>query len=219
MPMLLARRTRAEARTSITRLFCCRCHDEEPSMHGSFCCTVDDAADLAPSVAEAESQLNSLRHDLIVPSTPSGPLFAALADTFRFGVKSEHLMAVIDEFSKTSLSRYDNFEQLRENCWKVASAVGLLSLPVFAIATRRLWSSEDQPCHAVYTFCVTSKRIRAGRICPRMSAGLRYQGGGTSSGVVDEAFAIFAFQVRRAPLLSVRSASFRWYRTPLAFVP
>jgi phytoene synthase len=174
----------------------------------SFCRTVDDAADLAPSVAEAESQLNSLRHDLTLclSGCSSGPLFAALADTIaRFGVKSEHLMAVIDGVQQDlTVTRYDNFEQLREYCWKVASAVGLLSLPVFGYRDpQAVEYAEDLGLAMQLTNILRDIKedLERGRIyLPQdelSSYGIREEA--LASGVVDEAFRDFlAFQVRRA---------------------
>lgn len=101
----------------------------------SFCRTVDDAADEAPSQAIAQAQLKKLRQDLslCLEGRPPNLQFATLADTIaRFDLRPEHLLAVIDGVEQDlTVTRYDNFDELRSYCWKVAGAVGLLSLAIF----------------------------------------------------------------------------------------
>jgi phytoene synthase len=107
----------------------------------SFCRTVDDAADEAPSPAIAEDELKKIRYDLALclEGRPPNLQFAALADTItRFGLKPEHLLAVIDGVEQDlTVTRYDDFDQLRDYCWKVAGAVGLLSLAIFGYSDSR----------------------------------------------------------------------------------
>ena len=76
-----------------------------------------------------------LRQDLslCLEGRPPNLQFAALADTIaRFDLRPEHLLAVIDGVEQDlTVTRYDNFDELRSYCWKVAGAVGLLSLAIF----------------------------------------------------------------------------------------
>lgn len=174
----------------------------------SYCRSVDDAADLAPSLAEAQSQLNKLRQDLAlcVSGRPTSPLFVALADTIaRFDVKPEHLEAVLDGVEQDlTVTRYEDFERLREYCWKVASAVGLLTLPVFGYSDpRAVGYAEDLGLAMQLTNILRDIKedLERGRVyLPQdelASYGITEEM--LARGVVDEALRGFlAFQVQRA---------------------
>ncbi len=107
-----------------------------------FCRSVDDAVDEAPAGLEASdprsaaSQLSAWRGELAAcygagdPATPQGRALAPLVG--RFGLPRDAFEAVIDGVAMDlGRSRYATFDDLREYCLRVASAVGLLCIEIF----------------------------------------------------------------------------------------
>jgi phytoene synthase len=76
--------------------------------------------------------LAEVRHKLAAGST-DGPLWTALADTLaRFPIPQRVFEYIIEGVEQDlTVFRYEVFGQLREYCFRVASAVGLASLEVF----------------------------------------------------------------------------------------
>lgn len=101
----------------------------------AYCREVDDAADLAADDAQATANLEQLRHQLqeCLQGRPTGDVFTALAAIRRiYPIYTQHLYAVLVGVEQDlHIKRYQTYQQLRQYCWHVASAVGLLSLSVF----------------------------------------------------------------------------------------
>lgn len=101
----------------------------------SFCRLADDAADLAPTAQIGQEKIWQLRHNLsdCLSGRPKNLVFLALADAQRrFNLQPDYLHAILAGVEQDlTVTRYADFAMLRSYCWKVASAVGLLSLDVF----------------------------------------------------------------------------------------
>jgi 15-cis-phytoene synthase len=114
-----------------------------------FCRTVDDAVDEAPAAdgqsvdaeGSAASELARWRRELAacydgVPQTTQGANLAPFIK--RFALPRDAFEAVIDgvamDLDKT---RYATFDDLREYCLRVASAVGLLCIGIFGYTDPR----------------------------------------------------------------------------------
>lgn len=108
-----------------------------------FCRAVDDAVDEAPGGSEAEvraegaRQLVAWRRELAAcygegePRTPQG--LALRRFIGRFGLPRDAFEAVIDGVGMDlERTRYATFDELREYCLKVASAVGLVCIEIFS---------------------------------------------------------------------------------------
>lgn len=103
----------------------------------AFCRKVDDVADEdAVPVEERRQQLAAWRQDLKMASegqTPRMPTNRELQPVIReFGLSFDLFDEVIKgcEMDLVTL-RYENFDQLELYCYRVASAVGLLSIQIF----------------------------------------------------------------------------------------
>lgn len=113
-----------------------------------FCRAVDDAVDEAPALAEADgeagarAQLARWRTELGAcygsgaPGTPQG---AGLVPFIRrFSLPRDAFERVIDGVAMDlERSRYETFDDLREYCLRVASAVGLLCIEIFGYSDER----------------------------------------------------------------------------------
>jgi phytoene synthase len=113
-----------------------------------FCRAVDDSVDEAPaSVAASDprsgrSQLARWREELDAcyghgePRSPQGSNLAPVIR--RFSLPREAFDAVIDGVAMDlERSRYQTFDDLREYCLRVASAVGLLCIEIFGYRDQR----------------------------------------------------------------------------------
>lgn len=113
-----------------------------------FCRAVDDAVDdaqaeLAPSdPRSAASRLTGWREELAAcygggePRTPQGSSLAPFIR--RFSLSREAFEEVIDGVAMDlERSRYQTFDDLREYCLRVASAVGLLCIEIFGYTDPR----------------------------------------------------------------------------------
>ena len=103
----------------------------------AFCRKVDDVADEdSVPVEERRRQLAAWRQDLVLAcghTSPTMPTNRELQPVIReFGLAFELLDEVIKgcEMDLVTL-RYENFQQLDLYCYRVASAVGLLSIEIF----------------------------------------------------------------------------------------
>jgi phytoene synthase len=99
----------------------------------AFARRVDDIADGALPAAERRARLEELRSSL-GEAEPGEPMLVALADArTRYGIPDDPLLALIDGgLQDTEQTRYADFDELRGYCEKVAGAVGLACLPVYA---------------------------------------------------------------------------------------
>ncbi|HSK09987.1 MAG TPA: presqualene diphosphate synthase HpnD [Vicinamibacterales bacterium] len=108
-----------------------------------FCRAVDDAVDEAPGStssevrAAGERQIAAWRRELAAcygegrPGTPEGRALQPIIAAFR--LPREAFEAVIDGVAMDlERSRYRTFEELREYCLRVASAVGLICVEIFS---------------------------------------------------------------------------------------
>jgi len=112
-----------------------------------FCRAVDDAVDEAPATASdadpdsAASQLARWRIELAAcyagaPATQQGANLAPFVK--RFALPRDAFEAVIDGVAMDlERSRYQTFDDLREYCLRVASAVGLLCIEIFGYSDPR----------------------------------------------------------------------------------
>ena len=101
----------------------------------AFCRFCDDSVDEVASNEEKLSALADLQGnlDLTFHGRASSPMFMALADTAdRYSIPESYFREIIlgveSDLVKT---RYRNFDELREYCYRVASVVGLVCLQVF----------------------------------------------------------------------------------------
>jgi phytoene synthase len=95
----------------------------------------DDIADSDGLVETKARSLAGLRNSLqsALAGSPKGPVMTALADTATtYDIPEELFTHIIDgvEMDLTKV-RYASFDELREYCYRVASAVGLISIQIF----------------------------------------------------------------------------------------
>ena len=101
----------------------------------TFCRHCDDSVDEAASPEEKLSALAGLQaslEDAYQGRAPS-PMFLALADTAdRYSIPQDYFREIIlGVESDLVKSRYQDFEELRQYCYRVASVVGLVCLQIF----------------------------------------------------------------------------------------
>jgi len=101
-----------------------------------FCRAVDDSVDLAPDAAHAEVAVAGWRTEIgrifegKEPGTPEGR--AVQSAVRSFGIERQHFDALVDGVAMDARpQRFDTFADLEQYCHRVASAVGLMSIPVF----------------------------------------------------------------------------------------
>ncbi len=95
----------------------------------------DDIADGEASIEAKVEGLNNTRERLkeCYAGHPQGPVFTALLDaSYAFDIPEEYFQGIIDGVEMDlTWSRYQNFDELRFYCYKVASVVGLICIQVF----------------------------------------------------------------------------------------
>ena len=101
----------------------------------SFCRQCDDSVDEA---ASPEAKLSALAYmqdnlDLAYRGRAATPVFLALADTAdRYAIPQEYFSEIIRGVESDLVkTRYQDFDELREYCYRVASVVGLVCLQIF----------------------------------------------------------------------------------------
>ena len=100
----------------------------------AFCRLIDDIADSSElSIAEKAERLTAWRRSLTAAQSGEPPL---AADVRRVIAKYDLTPAMLEEIiagveMDLSISRYATFEELRLYCYRVASAVGLVSIEIF----------------------------------------------------------------------------------------
>jgi phytoene synthase len=101
----------------------------------AFCRHVDDLADEGLSGRDAQAQLLLVRDELerCYEGTPTQPVTRGLQDSIRrFRIPREPFEAILEGVEMDlHKRRYATFAELRGYCVRVASAVGLLCLPIF----------------------------------------------------------------------------------------
>jgi phytoene synthase len=101
----------------------------------AFCRFVDDIADDAGGPIAPATLLDRWRDELNQVYEGSGqrPVSRALADSVcRFNIPQHYFEEIINGVAMDlTLRRYTNFDELRQYCYRVASAVGLISIEIF----------------------------------------------------------------------------------------
>ncbi len=100
----------------------------------AFCRVIDDIADSSElDVAEKRARLTAWRKMLRTPKPadpPLAPEVRSLIDKYSLSPSMlEEIIAGVE--MDLSISRYATFEELRVYCYRVASAVGLVSIEIF----------------------------------------------------------------------------------------
>ena len=107
----------------------------------AFCRYCDDAVDSENSQAEKLGQLAELRRRLAqcYRGEAEGPVFTALAQVARqYQIPQEYFDDVLDGMEADLVkTRYEDFEELRQYCYRVASAVGLIAIHIFGFKDPR----------------------------------------------------------------------------------
>ena len=104
----------------------------------AFCRAVDDSVDQAKGAQEASRQIAFWRAELAACGSedadpPAHPITRTLAVHMRrYPIQRRHLEEIIDGVAMDVVPRrYRTFEDLREYCHRVASAVGLVCIEIF----------------------------------------------------------------------------------------
>jgi len=101
----------------------------------AYCRVCDDIADEDMPSSEKETRFAALRTDLDLALNGNSDdlVLTALADaSARFGFTRELLLEVLEGVEMDLVkTRFADFDELREYCYKVASAVGLISIEIF----------------------------------------------------------------------------------------
>ena len=101
----------------------------------AFCRHCDDSVDEAGSLQAKTTALAELQSSLdhAYGGQPESPVFMALSDTAdRYSIPHEYFSEIIKGVESDLVkTRYTNFEELREYCYRVASVVGLVCIQIF----------------------------------------------------------------------------------------
>jgi phytoene synthase len=100
----------------------------------AFCRLIDDVADATGLATEEKArQLTLWRSALHSPVPGESPVAPAVRDLFgKYAITPAMLEEIIDGVEMDlTISHYETFAALREYCYRVASAVGLVSIEIF----------------------------------------------------------------------------------------
>jgi 15-cis-phytoene synthase len=192
----------------------------------AFSRLADDIADGDADVASRSAALADLRLSLhtALAGAPDGAIMTALADSAKtYDIPESLFNDIIDgvEMDLTK-SRYATFDELREYCYRVASAVGLVSIQIFGytdpqakahavdlglamqltnimrdvgedIANDRIYLPQDE----LARFNVTEEQLRTGKVDANFTALMQFQ--------AQRARSYFASSLALFPLLEPRS--------------
>ena len=107
----------------------------------AFCRYCDDAVDSESSMPEKLQRLADLRRmlDLCYQGEAEEPVFLGLSRVASdYGIPKEHFEAVLAGMEADLVkSRYQDFDELRQYCYQVASAVGLICIYIFGFKDSR----------------------------------------------------------------------------------
>ena len=107
----------------------------------AFCRICDDIADGDLSIEEKRSRFDLTRQQLQQSrdAPASDPVFVALRDTVdAFSIPVDYFEGVIEGVeTDLTVTRYRSFDELRDYCYNVASAVGLVCIEVFGYKDAR----------------------------------------------------------------------------------
>lgn len=101
----------------------------------AYCRLCDDIADGELPIEDKRLGFEKVRQNLRAsePSGEDAPMYRALHDAaVRFGIPYSYFEEILEGVEMDmSKSRFANFEELREYCYKVASVVGLVCIRIF----------------------------------------------------------------------------------------
>ena len=110
----------------------------------AFCRYCDDSVDDQRSTETTETKLarlGGIREDLekSYAGTAASPVFLALADVARrYEIPQEYFQDIVSGVESDLVkNRYQNFQELRQYCYQVASVVGLICLQIFGYRDAR----------------------------------------------------------------------------------
>ena len=107
----------------------------------AFCRYCDDAVDSEASTEEKLVRLAELRQQLkqCYQGQASGPVFTGLAHVAReYAIPREYFDEVLSGMEADLVkTRYQDFDELRQYCYQVASAVGLICIHIFGFKDAR----------------------------------------------------------------------------------
>ncbi|HSI37837.1 MAG TPA: presqualene diphosphate synthase HpnD [Methylotenera sp.] len=107
----------------------------------AFCREVDDIADECTELQVAQVKLSWWRTEIenLYLSKPIHPVTKALLPHVKtFNLDAAHFIEIIDGMEMDlNFNRYEDFEQLKLYCYRVASVVGLLSAQIFGFSNRK----------------------------------------------------------------------------------
>jgi len=106
-----------------------------------FCRIIDDIVDEDPAGRDAYAELEQWRHEIAncYRGCPSTPLGERLVDSIdEFDLPMQPFLDLIDGMEMDlEWHRYQTFYDLREYCYRVASAVGLICIEIFGYQSVR----------------------------------------------------------------------------------
>jgi phytoene synthase len=106
----------------------------------AYCRLVDDVVDEDAPIAQKLAGLNQWQQNLevVFSQQPSNdPVLSQLKDAVsRFAIRREDMEGIIDGCAMdVEQSRYENWDQLRTYCYRVASCVGLMCIEIFGFSS------------------------------------------------------------------------------------
>ena len=192
----------------------------------AFCREVDDVVDETSDPSIARTTLEWWRREVqrLLSGSPTHPVTQALQPHLStFGLRGEHLLAVIDgmEMDLTQ-TRYLDYPALKRYCWHVASVVGIMSASIFGYSDERTLSYAERlglafqltniirdvgedarrgriylPISELQEYQVTAAEVLQARHSERFEALMQFQTQRAQS-LYDEAFAALPGADRRA---------------------
>lgn len=192
----------------------------------AFCREVDDVVDETSDAQVALTTLDWWRKEVaqMLDGSPSHPVTRALHPHLQtFGLRGEHLLAVIDGMQMDlTQTRYLDFVALERYCWHVASVVGIMSAAIFGYRDVRTLQYAEKlglafqltniirdvgedarrgriylPISDLQQFGVTAAELLGARHSERFEALMRFQLE-RAQRCYDEAFALLPAEDRRS---------------------
>lgn len=181
----------------------------------AFCRVIDDIADAPELSLESKTEgLEMWRHALVSAAHDEPPLAPAVRTLM---TKYQLTPAMLEEIiagveMDLHIARYETFEDLRVYCYRVASAVGLVSIEIFGYRNPQCREYAVELGLALQTTNIirdVGKDLRIGRIYLPQEEMLRfgYSEAELGSGTRNERFlALMRFQAERARVFYSRAA-------------
>ena len=190
----------------------------------TFCRHCDDSVDAERSRDEKLAMLTELRQklDQTYHGRVGEPVFVGLADVAQqFDIPIGYFQEVLSGVESDLVnSRYQNFEELRQYCYQVASAVGLICLQIFGYQDARAKDhAVDLGLAMQLTNIVRDVRedLELGRVYLPQEEMSRfgYSDNELRAGIINEPFRdLIRFQVQRARQYFQSGFSLLPYLTP-----